>query len=56
MNGWAWTGLGLGLIVAAGACLVAQVKGSGEIARGELVRYFAEKVWYPLWSQSVCRR
>ena len=30
-----------------GLFTVAQVQGGGEIARGELMRYFAEMVWYP---------
>ena len=30
-----------------GLFTVAQVQGDGEIARGELMRYFAEMVWYP---------
>lgn len=30
-----------------GLYTVAQVQGGGEIARGELMRYFAEAVWYP---------
>jgi len=40
---------GVGTLHAAmlGLFTVAQVQGSGEIARGELMRYFAEMVWYP---------
>ena len=30
-----------------GLFTVAQVQGNGEIARGELMRYFAEAAWYP---------
>ena len=30
-----------------GLFTVAQVQGGGEIARGELMRYFAEAIWYP---------
>ena len=30
-----------------GLFTVADVQGSGEIARGELMRYFAEAIWYP---------
>ena len=30
-----------------GLFTVAQVQGGGEIARGELMRYFAEMAWYP---------
>ena len=30
-----------------GLLTVAQVQGDGEIARGELMRYFAEMAWYP---------
>jgi hypothetical protein len=30
-----------------GLFTVAQVQGAGEIARGELMRYFAEAIWYP---------
>lgn len=30
-----------------GLFTVAQLEGDGEIARGELMRYFAEMVWYP---------
>jgi len=30
-----------------GLFTVAEVQGGGEIARGELMRYFAEMVWYP---------
>ncbi len=30
-----------------GLFTVAKVHGGGEIARGELMRYFAEMVWYP---------
>ena len=39
-----------------GLFTVARVQGAGEIARGELMRYFAEAAWYPtalLPSQSV---
>ena len=40
---------GVGTLHAAmlGLCTVARVQGGGEIARGELLRYFAEMVWYP---------
>lgn len=40
---------GVGTLHAAmlGLFTVAQVHGGGEIARGELMRYFAEMVWYP---------
>ena len=40
---------GVGTLHAAmlGLFTVAQVQGGGEIARGELMRYFAEMVWYP---------
>lgn len=40
---------GIGRLHAAmgGLFTVAQVQGGGEIARGELMRYFAEMVWYP---------
>ena len=40
---------GVGTLHAAllGLFTVAQVRGGGEIARGELMRYFAEMVWYP---------
>ena len=40
---------GVGTLHAAmlGVFTVAQVQGGGEIARGELMRYFAEMVWYP---------
>ncbi len=40
---------GVGTLHAAmlGLFTVAQVEGGGEIARGELMRYFAEMVWYP---------
>ncbi|MEO6280288.1 DUF6920 family protein [Roseateles sp.] len=40
---------GVGALHAAmlGLFTVAQVQGGGEIARGELMRYFAEMVWYP---------
>ncbi|MEP6722405.1 MAG: DUF6544 family protein, partial [Variovorax sp.] len=40
---------GLGTLHAAmlGLFTVARVHGGGEIARGELMRYFAEMVWYP---------
>ena len=30
-----------------GLFTVAEVQGGGEIARGELMRYFAEAIWYP---------
>ena len=30
-----------------GLFTVADVQGAGEIARGELMRYFAEAIWYP---------
>jgi hypothetical protein len=47
-----WTALGTGLLVAGGAGMlgfftVAEVQGDGEIARGELMRYFAEMAWHP---------
>jgi hypothetical protein len=50
---------GEGLLRAAvlGLFTVADVHGGGELARGELMRYFAEAVWYPtalLPSQGVC--
>lgn len=40
---------GVGTLHAAmlGLFTVAQVQGGGEMARGELMRYFAEMVWYP---------
>ena len=40
---------GVGTLHAAvlGLFTVAKVQGSGEIARGELMRYFAEMAWYP---------
>ncbi|CAN5633949.1 hypothetical protein BH23PSE2_BH23PSE2_12890 [soil metagenome] len=40
---------GMGTLHAAilGLFTVAQVQGDGEIARGELMRYFAEMAWYP---------
>ena len=40
---------GVGTLHAAmlGLFTVAEVQGGGEIARGELMRYFAEMVWYP---------
>jgi len=40
---------GVGALHAAllGLVTVAEVEGGGEIARGELLRYFAEMVWYP---------
>ena len=40
---------GVGTLHAAmlGLFTVAEVHGGGEIARGELMRYFAEMVWYP---------
>ncbi len=40
---------GVGTLHAAmlGLFTVAEVQGAGEIARGELMRYFAEAVWYP---------
>ena len=40
---------GVGTLHAAmlGLFTMAQVRGGGEIARGELMRYFAEMVWYP---------
>ena len=40
---------GVGTLHAAmlGLFTVAQVQGDGEIARGELMRYFAEAAWYP---------
>ncbi|MEO6018373.1 MAG: DUF6544 family protein [Polaromonas sp.] len=40
---------GVGALRAAmlGLVTVAEVQGGGEIARGELMRYFAEMVWYP---------
>ncbi len=40
---------GVGTLHAAmlGLFTVADVQGDGEIARGELMRYFAEMVWYP---------
>jgi hypothetical protein len=40
---------GVGTLHAAmlGLFTAAQVQGRGEIARGELMRYFAEMVWYP---------
>ena len=40
---------GVGSLHAAllGLFTVAQVQGSGEAARGELMRYFAEMLWYP---------
>ena len=40
---------GVGTLHAAmlGLFTVAQVEGDGEIARGEMMRYFAEMVWYP---------
>ena len=40
---------GVGTLHAAmlGLYTVADVQGGGEIARGELMRYFAEAVWYP---------
>ncbi len=40
---------GIGTLHAAvfGLFTLAQVQGSGEIARGELMRYFAEMAWYP---------
>ncbi|MDQ2778610.1 MAG: hypothetical protein M3Y32_03525 [Pseudomonadota bacterium] len=40
---------GVGRLHAAmlGLFTVAEVQGSGEIARGELMRYFAEMAWYP---------
>ena len=40
---------GVGSLHAAmlGLFTVAQAQGGGEIARGELMRYFAEMVWYP---------
>ncbi|MEO5733561.1 MAG: DUF6544 family protein [Rubrivivax sp.] len=40
---------GVGTLHAAvlGLFTVARVKGDGEIARGELMRYFAEMAWYP---------
>ena len=40
---------GVGTLHAAvlGLFTVAEVQGSGEIARGELMRYFAEMAWYP---------
>ena len=40
---------GVGTLHAAmlGLFTVAQVQGGGEIARGELMRYFAEMAWYP---------
>ncbi|MEO8023888.1 DUF6544 family protein [Polaromonas sp.] len=40
---------GVGRLHAAmlGLFTVAQVQGDGEIARGELMRYFAEMAWYP---------
>ena len=40
---------GVGTLHAAmlGLFTVADVQGGGEIARGELMRYFAEAVWYP---------
>ncbi|MEO6210050.1 MAG: DUF6544 family protein, partial [Gemmatimonadaceae bacterium] len=49
---------GVGTLHAAilGLFTVADVQGGGEIARGELMRYFAEMAWYPtalLPSQSV---
>ena len=50
---------GVGTLHAAllGFFTVAEVQGCGEIARGELMRYFAEAVWYPtalLPSQPGC--
>ena len=41
--------VGVGSLHAAllGLFTVAQVQGGGEAARGELMRYFAEMVWYP---------
>ncbi len=41
--------LGVGTLHATmlGLFTVAEVQGDGEIARGELMRYFAEMVWYP---------
>ena len=41
--------LGVGTLHAAmlGLFTVAEVQGGGEIARGELMRYLAETVWYP---------
>ncbi|MEO9148871.1 MAG: DUF6544 family protein, partial [Burkholderiaceae bacterium] len=40
---------GVGMLHAAilGLFTVAEVQGGGEIARGELMRYFAEMPWYP---------
>ena len=40
---------GVGRLHAAmlGLFTLAQVQGGGEIARGELMRYFAEAIWYP---------
>ena len=40
---------GVGTLHAAmlGLFTVAEVQGEGEIARGELMRYFAEAIWYP---------
>ena len=40
---------GVGTLHAAmlGLFTVAEVQGRGEIARGELMRYFAEAIWYP---------
>ena len=40
---------GVGTLHAAmlGLFTVAQVQGGGEVARGELMRYFAEMAWYP---------
>ena len=50
---------GLGLLQAAvqGLFTVADMRGGGEIARGEFMRWFAEVAWYPtalLPSQGVC--
>jgi hypothetical protein len=50
---------GKGLLHAAilGLFTMADVRGGGEIARGEFMRYFAEAAWYPtalLPSQGVC--
>lgn len=40
-----------------GLVSVAKLRGTGELARGELMRYFAEAAWYPtalLPSQGIC--
>jgi len=41
------SGVGTLHAVLSGLFTVAGVKGGGEIARGELMRYFAEMAWYP---------